>query len=332
MNDKTHRIAFFGSDEIALPFLSSVKDDPNFGTISAVLTQPDRRSGRGRKLRQNPIKEWALEHHVPVEDPEKPSDGQAQWLKSLEIDLVVVMAYGHILKRDLLEVAPSGCFNLHASLLPAFRGASPIETALAMGERETGVTLMRVAPRMDAGPIVDVERVAIGEKDTGQTLRSKIAQACVPLMGRNLRSLLGGGVDESPQDEEIATYCRKLTKLDGELDFSASAQALVHRIQAFRFWPGSFFSFKDQRIRIGKSLVSNMASSLSVGEVIHDDQGNLCIGTGQGGLLVEELQKPGGQMLPAPDFLRGFDIPVGSFLPSGHMPALLVPRKSNEKA
>ena len=332
MNDKTHRIAFFGSDEIALPFLNSVKDDPKVGTVSAVLTQPDRRSGRGRKLRQNPIKEWALEHRVPIEDPEKPSDAQAQWLKSLEIDLVVVMAYGHILKRDLLEVAPCGCFNLHASLLPAFRGASPIETALAMGESKTGVTLMRVVPRMDAGPIVDVERVAIGEKDTGQTMRSKIAHACVPLMGRNLRSLLGGGVDDSPQDEELATYCRKLTKLDGELDFSASAQALVHRIQAFRFWPGSFFSFKDQRIRIGKSLVSNMARSLSVGEVIRDDRGNLCIGTGHGGLLVEELQKPGGQMLPAPDFLRGFDIPPGTILPSGHMPALLVPRKSNEKA
>ena len=332
MNVKTHRIACFGSDEIALPFLSSVKDDPNFGTISAVLTQPDRRSGRGRKLRQNPIKEWALEHRVPVEDPEKPSHAQSQWLKSLEIDLVVVMAYGHILKRDMLEVAPCGCFNLHASLLPAFRGASPIETALAMGERETGVTLMRVAPRMDAGPIVDVERVAIGENDTGQTLRSKISHACVPLMARNLRSLLGGGVDESPQDEELATYCRKLTKLDGGIDFSASAQALVHRIQAFRFWPGSFFSFKDLRIRIGKSQVSNLTNSLSVGEVIRDDQGNLCIGTGQGGLLVEELQKPGGQMLPAPDFLRGFDIPVGTILPSGHMPALLVPRKSNEKA
>ena len=157
MNDKTYRIAFFGSDEIALPFLRSINDESKLGSISAVLTQPDRRAGRGRKLQQNSIKSWALEHAVPIQNPSTPSSEETQWLKTLEIDLVIVMAYGHILKRDLIEVAPSGCFNLHASLLSAFRGASPIETALAMGERETGVTLMRVVPRMDAGPIVDVE-------------------------------------------------------------------------------------------------------------------------------------------------------------------------------
>ena len=292
MNDKTYRIAFFGSDEIALPFLRFINDESKLGSISAVLTQPDRRAGRGRKLRQNQIKTWALEQTVPIKDPSKPSSEETEWLKSLEIDLVIVMAYGHILKRDLIEVAPSGCFNLHASLLPAFRGASPIETALAMGERETGVTLMRVVPRMDAGPIVDVERVAIEGDDTGQTLRSKIARSCLPLMDRNLSSLLAAGADELPQDETLATYCRKLTKLDGSLDFSAPAETLVHRIQAFRFWPGSFFSFKDQRIRIGKSTVGNLPPKLVPGEVGYDTEGNLCIGTGRGGLLVEELQKP----------------------------------------
>jgi methionyl-tRNA formyltransferase len=327
MNDKIYRIAFFGSDEIALPFLSAVKDDPKFGDISAVLTQPDRRSGRGRKLQQNPIKAWALEQAVPIKDPSKPSSEETVWLKSLEIDLVIVMAYGHILKRDLIEIAPSGCFNLHASLLPAFRGASPIETALAMGERETGVTLMRVVPRMDAGPIVDVECVAIEGDDTGQTLRSKIAHACVPLMDRNWSSLLATGVDERPQDETLATYCRKLTKLDGSLDFNAPAEILVHRIQAFRFWPGSFFSFKDQRIRIGKSTVGNLPPKLVPGEIGRDSAGNFCVGTGRGGLLVEELQKPGGKMLPAPDFLRGFEIPAGSILQSESMPDLLVSQK-----
>lgn len=331
MNDKSYKIAFFGSDEIALPFLSAVKNDPKFGDISAVLTQPDRRSGRGRKLQQNPVKAWALEHHVPVQDPSDPSSKETEWLKSLEIDLVIVMAYGHILKRDLIECAPSGCFNLHASLLPAFRGASPIETALAMGERETGVTLMRVVPRMDAGPIVDVERVAIEREDTGQTLRSKIARSCVPLMNRNLSSLLADGVDECPQDETLATYCRKLTKLDGSLDFNAPAETLVHRIQAFRFWPGSFFSVKGQRIRIGKSTVRNLPAKLVPGEVGCDSERNFCIGTGRGTLLVEELQKPGGKMLPAPDFLRGFEIPPGSILQSESMPDLLVSLKSKSK-
>ena len=331
MNDKTYRIAFFGSDEIALPFLRSIHDESRIASISVVLTQPDRRAGRGRQLRQNPIKAWALEQALPIRDPSKPGSEETEWLKSLEIDLVIVMAYGHILKRDLLEVAPSGCFNLHASLLPAFRGASPIETALAMGERETGVTLMRVVPRMDAGPVVDVERVAIEGDDTGQTLRAKLARSCVPLMDRNLSSLLAGEADEVAQDEALATYCRKLTKLDGALDFRAPAETLVHRIQAFRFWPGSFFTFKDQRIRIGKSTVGNLASELVPGEVGCDTEGNFCIGTGRDGLLVEELQKPGGKMLPTPDFLRGFEIPGGSILQSESMPDLLVSRKSNSK-
>lgn len=332
MNDKNYRIAFFGSDEIALPFLRSIEEKPELGSISAVLTQPDKRSGRGRKIQQNPIKIWAHKHSVPIKDPVKPSEDETQWLKSLEIDLIIVMAYGHILKRELIESTPAGCFNLHASLLPAFRGASPIETSLAMGEPETGVTLMRVAPKMDAGSIVDVERVKIDSEDTGQTLRSKIAHACPPLMDRNLSSLFAGGVDESPQDENLATYCRKLTKLDGVLDFGVSAQSLVHRIRAFRFWPGSFFSFKDQRIRIGKSKVGNSARKLSKGEIDRDKEGNLFVGTGNGVLLIEELQKPGGKMLPSSDFLRGFEIPVGIILPSEPMPDLLVSRKSNLKA
>ena len=328
MNAKKHRIAFFGSDEIALPFLGGLREGGV--EVSAALTQPDRRSGRGRNLNPNPIKQWAIESGIPCRDPQKPSSEETEWLKSLEIELIIVMAYGHILQQDLLEAASLGCFNLHASLLPAYRGASPIETALASGERETGVTLMRIVPRMDAGPIIDADRVLITGDDTGSTLREKIGLSCVPLIGRNLDSLLAGRSVEKPQDETEVTYCRKLTKADGLMDFRVPAQLLVHRIQAFRSWPGVSFPFGEIRIRAGKSSVGDLA--LLPGEVARDREGNLSIGTGQGALVVHELQKPGGKMLPAEDFLRGFVIPNGTILESEFMPDLLVSEKSNSKA
>lgn len=328
MNAKKHRIAFFGSDEIALPFLGSLREGGL--EVSAALTQPDRRSGRGRKLKPNPIKQWAVESGIPCRDPQKPSSEETEWLRLLEIDLIIVMAYGHILKRDLLEVAPTGCFNLHASLLPAYRGASPIETALASGERETGVTLMRVVPQMDAGPIVDAERVLVREDDTGSTLREKIGLSCVPLIVRNLDSLLAGRFAEKPQDETQVTYCRKLSKTDGFMDFRVPAKLLVHRIQAFRSWPGVSFPFGELRIRVGKSSVGDF--TLLPGEVACDPVGNLSIGTGRGVLVIHELQKPGGKMLPTQDFLRGFEIPDGTILESEFMPDLLSRGKSNSKA
>ena len=173
------KIAFFGSDEIALPCLQALVDSSNNWEVSGILTQPDRRSGRGRKLQPNPIKRWAIDSHIPVMNPEKPGGEEVAWIKDMGIDLILVMAYGHILKENLLTVTRFGCFNLHASLLPKYRGASPIESAMAMGEKKTGVTLMKVIPKMDAGPIIDAEKVVIDQGDTGPLLRTKIAQACV---------------------------------------------------------------------------------------------------------------------------------------------------------
>ena len=174
MPSKIFNLAFLGSDEIALPVLNYLQTGCSSVSISAVLTQPDRRSGRGRKLAPNAIKAWANTNSIPCHSPEKPGADDCDWLKEQKIDILLVMAYGHILKKSFLEVAPSGCYNLHASLLPKYRGASPIETAIAQGEKQTGVTLMKVVPRMDAGPIIDSEGVEISEKDNGQNLRNNL--------------------------------------------------------------------------------------------------------------------------------------------------------------
>ena len=312
MNNNLCRIGFLGSDEIALPLLNNLRRMEGFSLV-AVLTQPDRPSGRGRKVKPNPIKSWAMQHGCEVRDPVKPSSEEVSWFASLQIDLLLVMAYGHILKQDMLDVAPLGCYNFHASLLPAYRGASPIETALAMGEKKSGVTLMRVISRMDAGPILDHQTVQITKLCNGPILRSKIAEACVPLMEKNLPLIRENEMQESEQDETKASYCRKLKKSDGQLNFSLPAEILDNQVRAFSSWPGSFFDFEGQRLRIGESRCC-IHHTCSPGKVFKSKDDRLLIGTSSCCLEIIQIQKPGGKMLPTADFLRGFQIPEGSQL------------------
>jgi methionyl-tRNA formyltransferase len=323
MPTKIFNLAFLGSDEIALPVLNFLQDNCSSICISALLTQPDRRSGRGRKLSPNAIKVWANTNSIPCHSPEKPGAEDCDWLREQKIDILLVMAYGHILKNSFLEVAPSGCYNLHASLLPKYRGASPIETAIAEGEKQTGVTLMKVVPRMDAGPIIDSEEVEISEKDTGLILRNKIAKACLPLVERNIPMLAQGLSDHDMQDESLATYCRKLNKEDGNLDFSSSANQLVNRIRAFSSWPGCGFFIDGQKIRIGSALSCENDYALQPGEIKIDSHRAIFIGTGNGILVPKLLQRPGGKMLKTEDFLRGFNFPFDQTLESLPMNPLL---------
>jgi len=323
MLSKIFNLAFLGSDEIALPVLNYLQTGCSSVSISAVLTQPDRRSGRGRKLAPNAIKAWANTNSIPCHSPEKPGADDCDWLKEQKIDILLVMAYGHILKKSFLEVAPSGCYNLHASLLPKYRGASPIETAIAQGEKQTGVTLMKVVPRMDAGPIIDSEGVKISEKDNGQNLRNKISKACLPLVERNIISIAKGLSDQDMQDESLATYCRKLNKEDGNLNFSSSANQLVDRIRAFSSWPGCGFFIDGKKIRIGSALSLKNEYALQPGEIKVDSNRSIFIGTGDGILVPKLLQRPGGKMLETEDFLRGFHFPFDQTLESLPMNSLL---------
>lgn len=299
----TKKIIFCGSDEIALPMLEHLSRDSMI-SICGILSQPDRRSGRGRKLKANPIKDWALHEGLEVRTPERPTQNEIEWLREVAADLVLVMAYGHILSQEFLNCAPLGCYNLHASLLPKYRGASPIETALANGEKETGVTLMRMVRKMDAGPIVGQEVVPIGNEDTGTTLRNKLAESCVPLMRIYMENLLTGDASETPQIEREVTYCRKLNKDDAQMDFSFTASQLECRVRAFQPWPGSMFVYDGIPLKIG-SCKALPDYELSTGR-IEAKHTELIIGTGVGSLKIFELQKPGGKMLPIADFLRGF--------------------------
>ena len=323
------RLVFLGSDAIALPLLDWLAGEGSaVAQVAAVFTQPDRAVGRGQKVQPNAIKTWALARGLPVLQPEKlTAEVQAQ-LGAFQPDLGLVMAYGHILRDEFMQVPRLGMLNLHTSLLPKYRGASPIQTAVASGERGTGVTLMQIVRRLDAGPVADVERVSIGFLDTAADVEMKLAAACVPLLARALPRLAAGTLAFTPQDDGAATYCRKLEKEDGALDFSVPAEVLAARINGLFPWPACAIEANGQAIKLGLADVCHATGDAPAepGRVVGVDAGGLLIAAGRGVLRLRKMQRPGGRMLLAGEFLRGFPIAAGTIVPSRPM-APLVTRK-----
>lgn len=322
------RLVFLGSDPIALPLLNWLAGEGRAtAEVVAVFTQPDRPVGRGQNITANAIKTWAHEQGVPVLQPERLTDEVRGQLAAFAADVALVMAYGHILRDDFIATPRLGTLNLHTSLLPNYRGASPIQTAIASGETETGVSLMRIVRRLDAGPVADVERVPIMPQDTALAVEAKLAAACVPLLARALPRLRSGTLTFAPQDDAAATFCRKLTKEDGGLDLAAPARELAARINGLFPWPACAIELKGQPIKLGLAEVvtpaPEAAAGLLPGGVLGADAGGLLVAAGDGALRLRRLQRPGGRMLDAAEFLRGFPIEAGTRIASRPMPALV---------
>jgi methionyl-tRNA formyltransferase len=318
------RWAFMGSDPIALPALEAIATDPRSALVR-VWTQPDRPHGRGQRLAPGPIKQWAAARGIPVSQPERMGDLDTELVRTDRIDLVLVMAYGQILRTPFLQAPRLGTFNLHTSLLPAYRGASPIQTAVASGEVRTGVTLMRIVPALDAGPVLDAEAVEIRPDATALDIEALLSRACVPLMVRNWPALLAGTAPEVEQDASRVTFCRKLRKEDGVLDFHAPAKVLASRINGLFPWPACYTSIADTPLKLGGALALEETSPTGSppGTFLGLRSGGLAFATGSGVLLLLKLQRPGGKLLPAEEFLRGFRVPDGTVLPSHPMPELV---------
>ncbi len=319
------RLVFLGSDPIALPLLNWLRG-PGAATarLLAVFTQPDRATGRGQQVRPNAIKAWALERALPVLQPEKLTPEVQCALADLEADVALVMAYGHILRDEFIQTPRLGTLNLHTSILPKYRGASPIQTAIACGETETGVTFMRIVRQLDAGPVADVERVPVLPLETAAEVEGKLAAACVPLLARTLPRLANGTLEFSAQDEAAATHCRKLRKEDGVLDFALPAAELAARINGLFPWPACTVEITGQPIKLGLADAAIAdCGGVEPGTVLSSDGPALRVATGTGVLQLRLLQRPGGKMLPAAEFLRGFPVAAGLCLPSRPMPALL---------
>lgn len=319
------RIVFMGSDAIALPALNWLAGEGSrVAQVVAVFTQPDRAVGRGQKVQPNDIKLWAQARGLPVLQPQKFGAEELGQLVGFEPDLSLVMAYGHILKQGVIDAPRLGTLNLHTSVLPGYRGASPIQTAITCGETETGVTLMRMVFKLDAGPVADVERVTIEPLDTAAHVEAKLAQACVPLIARCLPAIAAGTQSFTDQDETAATFCRRLEKNDGLLDFQIPAAALAARINGLMPWPGCAVVINGQTVKLGlaDALPSSVATSIP-GDVLGNDSVGLLVATVEGTLRLRLLQRPGGRMLPATEFLRGWPVTPGTRLPSQAMAPLV---------
>ena len=315
------RLVFLGSDPIALPLLDWLAGEgSDVARVVAVVTQPDRPAGRGQKITVNAIKAWALAHHLTVYQPEKLTVEVHAQLAAHMADVALVMAYGQILRDEFINLPRLGTLNLHTSMLPKYRGASPIQTAIAGGDRATGVSLMRIVKKLDSGPIADVESTPIGPSDTVE-VEARLATACVPLLARALPRLRAGSLEFTPQDEAGATYCRRLEKADGALDFNQPASVLAARVNGLFPWPSCTISLHGQEVKLG--LADALPGAGAAGEVLGVDGEGLLVGTGNGVLRLRRLQRPGGKLLSAPDFLRGFPVPIGTRIPSRPMPALV---------
>lgn len=311
------RVVFMGSDQFSLPVLDALvqrgsTNVPGVGVVG-VVTQPDRPTGRGRRPAAGPVKARSVELGLPVVQPERLRRPDAvEGVLSLRPDLIVVAAYGQILPASLLDAPPHGCLNLHPSLLPRHRGASPVAGTILAGDRVTGTSVMVMAPRMDAGPIVVQVEAPVSEDDSTGSLERRLASLSADLLLETLPGWLEGTITPLEQDESQATYTSLLTKQDGELDWTLSAVELARRVRAFNPWPAVHSHFGGSVLRL--LMAQPVPGDGEPGRVIELVGDRLLIGTGRGLLAVTQLQLAGGRPLSAREVLNGHRSLVGTLL------------------
>lgn len=319
------RLVLLGSDEIALPAFAAARALPDVEVV-AVYSQPDRPAGRGQEVRPNPVAAWARAEGLNLLQPEKLESADAAHLVALQADLGVVMAYGQLLKEDFLAATRQGFVNFHGSLLPELRGATPVEGALALGLPETGVSLQQVVRKLDAGPIHAATRITVLPGEGRAALRARLGVVAGELASAALPSVLNGTSVSVSQDESKVTYARRLARADAPLDFHQPAIVLGRRILAVEGWPGSTFEHRSALIKVGSALVDATEVSLAPGTIVSADRSGVKIACGQGSLVVTQLQRPGGKMLPVGEFLAGYPLVAGELLASATMPAFVADR------
>jgi methionyl-tRNA formyltransferase len=314
------RVIFCGTGEIGLPALTALLNSKKY-EVPGVITQPDKPAGRDLKSRASAIKIHALERGIPVHQPLKLRDAASlDILRELNPDVMVVVAYGQILPRSVLELPRLGCVNLHASLLPRHRGASPIHAAILAGDAKTGMTVMYMDEGLDTGDVLLEEALEIGSQETTGELHDRLAALAAPSLLRALNLLDAGIAPRTPQDSHSATYAPKLKKSDGWLDWSKPASELALRIRAMSPWPGAFARIAGQVLKI--HAAAEHSHSGTPGEVLHAHDSGLMIACGRGSLELLSLQLQGRKRLPAAEFLRGFPLAVGARFDLSFSPTL----------
>lgn len=295
------RVVFMGSPDFAIPTLKALAEKY---TIVGVVTQPDRPAGRKRELKSPPVKELAQELGLPFIQPAHLKDAEAlQQLQAWAPDLIVVAAFGQILRQVVLDIPTHGCLNVHASLLPRWRGAAPINAAILHGDEVSGVTIMKMDTGLDTGPMLSKSEIHLSPDETGGSLSSKLSIMGGKLLIDTLPAYIGGELVPQPQDDSQSTYVKMLKRTDGELDFSKPAISLERMVRAYSPWPGTYMLWGNQRLKIHKVRVDS-ATSPGVG-VFSIQEGYPAVGTSDGLLILDKVQPAGKRTMPGELFLRG---------------------------
>ncbi len=314
MTPSPWRIIFFGTPSFAVPTLKGLLEGPD--KVVGIVTQPDRKKGRGQRVHSSPVKETIIrcaEPEISLFQPEKvKSEIFQENLKGLHADLFVVAAYGQILPKSLLEIPEYGAINVHASLLPKYRGAAPIAWAILKGEKVTGVTIMRMDEGMDTGDILSQKELLLGEEETAETLHDRLASLGAFLLLETVSKIKEGSVTPLQQDPSGATYAPPLKKEDGRIDWKREAREVDRQVRAFNPWPGAYTLVNGRFLKILRGKAREGKGGENAGRVLWTGADFIEVGTGKNCFLIREVQLEGKKRMGIREFLAGHPIPVGT--------------------
>ncbi len=305
------RIIFAGTPDFSVPPLQALIDSEH--QVIAVYTQPDRPAGRGRKLTPSPVKQLAMQHDIPVyQPPSLKSEDEQQVFADLDADLMVVVAYGLLLPKAVLDAPRLGCINIHASLLPRWRGAAPIQRAILAGDSETGITIMQMDVGLDTGDMLYKKACPIAAEDTGSSLHDRLSLLGAEALMDILPAVAAGTAQGEVQDDALANYAAKLNKAESRIDWSASAQQIANQVRAFNAWPVAQTTLdrngEQQVLRIWNAFVEDAATGAEPGHVLSCDKTGIRVATGDGVLCLTRVQLPGGKPMAVQDFVNAHDL------------------------
>jgi methionyl-tRNA formyltransferase len=306
------RVLFWGTPDFAVKSLKALIESNH--QVVGVVTQPDKPKGRGQKIQPTPVKEKALKHNIPVFQPEKIKNNQEflETVKKLNPDISVVVAYGKILPEEIINIPKYKTINVHASLLPEYRGAAPIQRAIMEGKDKTGVCIMEIIKELDAGDVYACKEVEITEDDDIISLHDKLAEEGARLLIEVLDKIEKGEIDKKPQDHEKATYAKPIEKSEGKIDFSRSAKEIFNQIRALKVWPKAYSKFRDEEVKILDAKIVECNVNALPGEIIKaDEKEGIVVKTGNGCLLLKLIQFPNSKPITTQDAIRGYKIKAG---------------------